>query len=684
MKRYFRPGAAATPAVWVIAVLAGTCIAPLAIAQDSNTPAFGAIAGVVRSSAKAPIPGAMVTVARTDGKGIWTTISGNDGIYSIPNITPGEYQVTTQAEGYPDITVSTLEVAPGRATRSDIAMATSIPAQSAVVSANSSAADPGRTTLSIPNADAAAANTPPASNNVAKGVLSRLAKDLMGTKPQTAAPVNTASLKVPPVSAFDRPVVDTQNAAFPATPAAASAAPAPQAPEPTAPATDIITPFADYDWTWLNGNTRQHDSPLDSKYFSGEFRADTFYGIDGNQPIDHSMGGSSEVFRNGEVQLEDLSIGGDFHDGNMRGRVLALFGMFSSTTVRNDASPAVGQWDVRSAYKYVSEAYGGYHFNVQHGINVDAGIFVSYVGLFSYHNFDNWAYQPSYVSSNTPWFFNGVRIQWFPTNHLKIEPWFINGWQSYNKFNSHPGLGGQLKWTPNARVTIIANQYGFGEDTLGITNRQRYHTDDSIEVMYYNRTDKTGNGIDRMAFTFTGDAGCESGGGVTCAGGKAGPRQDFLGYMAYNRWWWHKDLFAFTLGGGQMDNPGRYLTLVLPINGADAISGTPYFPSAPGLQLHAYDGTATFDWMPSQFVTFRTELGYRHTSMPYWSGRHGITPPGGNNGSPADYVCATGASSGQTSLGAAETACGGGLGSVWFPDLREGQALLSFAIMVKL
>ncbi len=139
--------------------------------------------------------------------------------------------------------------------------------------------------------------------------------------------------------------------------------------------------------------------------------------------------------------------------GNMRGRVLMLFGMFAATTVRNDASPAVGQWDVRAAYKYVSEAYGGYHFNVKHGLNIDAGIFVSYVGLFSYHNFDNWAYQPSYVSSNTPWFFNGVRIQWFPTHHLKIEPWFINGWQSYNRFNGHPGLGGQLKWTPNSWLT---------------------------------------------------------------------------------------------------------------------------------------------------------------------------------------------------------------------------------------
>jgi len=40
---------------------------------------------------------------------------------------------------------------------------------------------------------------------------------------------------------------------------------------------------------------------------------------------------------------------------------------------------------------------------------------------FGYESlFDNWAYQPSYVSS-TPWFFNGLRIQWFPTDKLKIE-----------------------------------------------------------------------------------------------------------------------------------------------------------------------------------------------------------------------------------------------------------------------
>jgi hypothetical protein len=658
----------------VYAALLGCALPGRAIAQSpadslhqavapASQPAVGAITGLVRNQAHLPVAGATVSATTIDGKVFRATVSGSDGIYTFADVLPGTYTVSSQNDGFAETAVSSVLVAGGKAARVDIALA---PAATVVISTA----------------------TPPASSpsplvpNAAPGFWPRLGRDFKSTT--KADPVAVASLTPPPGAAFDRPVPASVPIPSIPGPQSATPAPAPAAPqEATPPPVDTVTPFADFDWTWLNGNSRQHDSPLDGKYFSGEFRADTFYGIDFNQPTDHSMGGSSEVFRSGEVQLEDLSLGGDFHDGNMRGRVLALFGMFSSTTVRNDASPAIGQWDVRAAYKYVSEAYGGYHFNVQHGINIDAGIFVSYVGLFSYYNYDNWAYQPSYVSSNTPWFFNGVRLQWFPSNHLKIEPWFINGWQSYNKFNSHPGLGGQIKWTPKPWLNVIGNQYGFGEDNVGLQNRQRYHTDDSVEVKYYDHP-QSGNGIDKMAFTFTGDAGCESGDGVTCRGGKGGPRQDFLGYMAYNRWWWHKDLFGFTLGGGQIDNPGRYLALVLPINGADAISGTPYFPAYPGATFKAWDGTMTFDWMPSQFVTFRAELGYRHTNVPYWSGRHGITPPGGNNGSPADYVCSNGSSSGQTVLGLAETACGGGTNSVWFPDLREGQGLLNFAILVKL
>ena len=100
------------------------------------------------------------------------------------------------------------------------------------------------------------------------------------------------------------------------------------------------------------------------------------------------------------------------------------------------------------------------------GSNIDAGIFMSYVGLFSYYQFDNWAYQPSYVSSNTPWFFNGVRIQIFPSDKLKIEPWIVNGWQSYGMFNSAPGFGVQVLWRPDGSLSVLSNNY-YGTDWLG-------------------------------------------------------------------------------------------------------------------------------------------------------------------------------------------------------------------------
>jgi putative OmpL-like beta-barrel porin-2 len=474
-------------------------------------------------------------------------------------------------------------------------------------------------------------------------------------------------------------------------PSAASAAPNQDQTTPTNTATVATTgkpgyvePFSDADWSWLNGSPRTKDIYWDSKFFTPEIRVDTNYVADFNHPTDHTIGGSSELFRSYEVQLEQLGVGGDFHYDNVRARLMTQFGMYSVTTPRNDPSPGHGQWDLDDAYRYLSEAYGGYHINVLHGINIDAGIFMSYIGLFSYYNFDNWAYQPSYVSSNTPWFFNGVRVQIFPTAHLKIEPWFINGWQSYASANHTPGIGGQIKWTPENWINIISNNYGVGEDDLFTPGRRRIHTDNSIEVKYFDKPEKT---LDKMAFTLTGDMGCEYGAGVSCyTDKKGGPKQSFIGYMLYNRLWFHNDLFGLTVGGGQINNPGRYLVLLPPIDGETAITAatnSPYFTENPGNPFKAWDSSVTFDYMPKQYITFRWEYDYRHASVPYWTGAGGITPPGGNNGSPQFYTCSNGSSSGQALLGPAETACGGGISSVWFPDLRKNESFVDLSILIK-
>ena len=185
-----------------------------------------------------------------------------------------------------------------------------------------------------------------------------------------------------------------------ATPAAAvSQAESGQPVNPPPPVPEKTAPFSDADWTWLNGNPRNKDTAYDSRFFTPEIRADITYNYDFNKPIDDSMGGSSELFRANEIQLEQLGVGGDFHFENVRARFMTQFGTYSTATVRNDPSYAKGQWTLNEADRILSEAYGGYHIDALHGINIDAGIFLSYIGLFSYYNFDNWAYQPSYVSS---------------------------------------------------------------------------------------------------------------------------------------------------------------------------------------------------------------------------------------------------------------------------------------------
>ena len=625
----------------LISALASVLVQPLVRAAESVAPAAqgsaGAIVGLVTNSAKLPVAGATVTAVRAGG-GIRATVSNSEGVYTFADLAPGPWSLTIEVEGYPDVTVPALQVVAGKATRRDVAM----------------------------NVPAAVAGAPALA----------------------AAPAAPAAPTAAQMAAIIPEALQT---------------PAP------APEVDLQTPFAVGDIGWMNGNTREKAPIFDTKFFTPEIRLDMNYLQSFNHPIDHTIVGSTEEFRSGEFQIEQVSLGGDFHWENVKARFLSMFGMFATTTPRNDASSAVGQWDLQGAYRYFSEANAGYHFDVNHGLNVDLGIFVSYVGLFSYYNFDNWTYQPSFVSSNTPWFFNGMRVQWWPTQTLKIEPWLINGWQSYAKFNSKPGFGGQILWIPNDSLKLVFNSYSIGQDnlscqtggngTVGTTDTlcqpqnggnphaavgsyvgagpavnwsrvTRIHEDDSVLVKYYDAHGKGGAGVSKMAFSFTADIGCEYGGGVHCTGGPN--KENFLGMMFYDRTWFHNDLYAVTLGGGFMNNPGRYLALTPPINGATAASGSPYFTQQPGQKLYQWDSQLNFQYMPKEWITWWTETTFRHSNVPYWSGGGGATPPGGNNGSPGSCVGGgANATTGQCDAGD------------WFPDLRTREIIWGAGVLVK-
>ena len=613
-------------------------IAPAVFADDAAPAAAaikvssGAIVGILTNAAKSPIAGATVTAVRADGGSIRATISASDGVYSFADLAPGVWSLTVQVDGAPEASAPSLLVAASKATRRDFVV--------------------------------------------------------------SGAPA-VAALPVPAPAVAPAPAVSPAPASF-----AVRISEALQAPDP-APENDTVTPLADVGYIgWMNGTSRESSPIFDTKFFTPEIRFDANYLQSANHPKDHTISGSTEEFRSGEFQIEQVSIGGDFHWNNVRARFLSMYGLFAVTTPRNDASSAVGQWDLQGAYKYFSEANAGYHWDVAHGLNVDLGVFVSYVGLFSYYNFDNWTYQPSFVSSNTPWFFNGMRIQFWPTQHLKIEPWIINGWQSYAKFNKHPGLGGQILWIPNDSLKLVFNSYAVGQDNLATgsgypnnggnpngaigqpnpaapfinyANVQRVHEDDSIVWKYYDAKGLGGHGVSRMAMSFTVDLGCEYGGGVSCTHGPN--KANFFGMMGYDRTCFNNNLYAVTIGGGFMNNPGRYLALVPPINGATAATGTPYFTENPGQKLFQWDTQLNFQYMPNDWITWWTEATFRHSSVPYWTGSGGITPPTGNTGSPASFTCNNGSVSGADSC-ASE-------GGIWNPDLRTREIVYGAGVLVK-
>ena len=403
----------------------------------------------------------------------------------------------------------------------------------------------------------------------------------------------------------------------------------------TATAPKALEPFAFGDFSWLNGNSRQTEFQLDGNIFSGQFTLDANYVYDFAKPKDHTLTGSTNSGRAQELQVTQLGVGGDFHYQNVRGRLMTQFGLYSTMTPRNDASPTRGQWNLADAYRYISEASGGYHWDVLNGVNLDVGIFMSYVGLESYYSYENWNYQMSYVSANTPWFFNGMRLQVFPSDKVKIEAWLVNGWQAYGQFNEAPGFGWQVLWRPTTDWSFVTNEY-LGHDTFNNNDRLRLHSDSSAQYRYYENQTK---GLSKAAASLTVDVGCESGGGVSCLKSSNGnPIQNFIGIMAYNRFWFDHDHYGLTLGGGAISNPGRYLVLYPPINGATAATTGNYFTANPGDPFRAWDASATFDYMPSQFITFRLEYIHRQTNTPYFAGHNGITPDGGNQGAPGSLV----------------------------------------------
>lgn len=382
-------------------------------------------------------------------------------------------------------------------------------------------------------------------------------------------------------------------------------------------------PFEGMDLTWINGQNRQQRYPLtvaDKKsgetILTGVAYLDTYFNYNFNLPIDNTHTISSTMGRHNEFTVNLASVGLETNYKNIIGRIWLQYGQMGSIVQELDGSVGRGRNTSISNLKYIREAAAGYHFNKSHGINIEMGIFMSYIGLESYVTQENWNYQRSMVCDFTPFYFTGARVQVFPSKKFKTELWLLNGWQTYNSWNKSIGIGNSNYWRPNENLQIVGNFY-LGKDSR--VNITRFHHDNSIVARYLKRS--RSKGISQAAFSINNHYGFQSGSGIS------NKDHYMTGTSLANRIWFNRNKFALTLRGDYVSNPGLYLAFspspVTPNDFTDAIAADPK------QKLRIFQGTVTFDIMPNDYVTFRLEYGYRKSNVPYFAGKGGTTSPDG-------------------------------------------------------
>lgn len=375
-------------------------------------------------------------------------------------------------------------------------------------------------------------------------------------------------------------------------------------------------PFEGMNLTWINGQNRQTEFPLAYKdVLTGVAYLDGYFNYNFADPIDNTQTISATTGRHKEFTVNLMSIGVESYYKNAIGRLWLQTGQMLEIIQETDGSVGKGRNTGTDNLRFIREAAAGYHFNTWYGINVEMGIFMSYIGLESYVTQENWSYQRSMVCDFTPFYFSGARLQAFPSKTFKTELWLLNGWQTYSSWNRSPAIGSSNYFRPTENLQLVANFY-VGRDTRN-ANTTRFHHDNSIVARYHAQPDA--NGISQAAFSVNTHYGFQHGSGVDRSD------QYMTGTSVAHRLWFGKNRFGMTVRGDYITNPGLYLAFnpspVADNDFNDAIAG--------GERLKMSQLSLTFDIMPNDFVTFRFEYAHRHANIPYFAGSGGTTSPDG-------------------------------------------------------
>ena len=193
-----------------------------------------------------------------------------------------------------------------------------------------------------------------------------------------------------------------------------------------------------------------------------------YYGYDFNNPASLTRPGFiySENLHN-QIAVNLALLGARYTSDRIRGTFAIQTGTYPDANYA--AEPGI--------FKNIYEAWGG--VKVTKSLWLDAGIFLSHIGLEGPNSRDNLTLTRSIMADNSPYYEAGAKLTYDPGKKWLVSVLALNGWQVIRDRNQNEAVGTQVQFRPGPKWLLNSSTFvGEGYNQPDSVGRQlRYFHD---------------------------------------------------------------------------------------------------------------------------------------------------------------------------------------------------------------
>lgn len=175
--------------------------------------------------------------------------------------------------------------------------------------------------------------------------------------------------------------------------------------------------------------------------------AEAYYAFNFNQPSNALTDLRGFDNRHNSFNLSNVAVDAQWDTDGVHGRVTLQWGSTPATYYLAETSAptlgsGVGAQSI-SLWQFVQQANVGYRIPVGSGLDVQAGLFLSPIGVETMNVRDGWFYSRSNLFFGLPFYHTGIRVAYPVTDELTAVLWAVNGWNTVLDNNSEKTVGAQ-------------------------------------------------------------------------------------------------------------------------------------------------------------------------------------------------------------------------------------------------